>query len=209
MAAVPTSRRMTPEPAPGVEETCCQGVPGIRSRSTTTVFTLRSSTGSRCSVFTRVDQLLKPVEHGRAGQLDRMSPAAFSTWERAFGKVNDTASQFCGWRMRERARTALTREVLDREYDENKKALSELAVDFGLPYRIVIESRARELGVTVTAGRHPLTFDDIWLREQYVIHLRNTRGSGRASGSAKVPSSEGWPSWGSHYARSSSAAVKR
>jgi len=138
------------------------------------------------SVFARVDQLLAPVEHGRAGQLDRMSPAAFGTWERAFDDVNDPASQFCGWRMRERARTFLTREFLDREYEQNKKSLSQLAVDFGLPYRIVIE-RAKKLGVTITAGRRPLRLDDVWLREQYVIHLRSPRGIGKAIGISEGP----------------------
>ncbi|MET7911784.1 LysR family transcriptional regulator [Streptomyces avermitilis] len=115
-----------------------------------------------------------------------MSSAAYSTWERTFDDVSDPASQFCGWRTRERARTSLTREVLDREYEENKKSLSQLAVDFGLPYRIVIE-RAKELGVTVTAGRRPLTFDDVWLREQYVTHLRSTRGIGKGIGISEGP----------------------
>ncbi|MEU9418339.1 TniQ family protein [Streptomyces sp. NPDC048272] len=137
-------------------------------------------------VFARVDALLTPVEHGRAGQLDRMSPAALSTWERTFDDINDPASQFCGWRMRERARTVLTRGFLDREYDENKKSLSQLAVDFGLPYRIVIE-RAKELGFTVTAGSRPLTFDDRWLREQYVTHLRSTRDIGKGIGISEGP----------------------
>ncbi|MEV0990845.1 LysR family transcriptional regulator [Streptomyces sp. NPDC049949] len=115
-----------------------------------------------------------------------MSPATFSTWERAFDDVNDPASQFCGWCLRERARTAVTRDVLDREYYENKKSLSELAVEFGLPYRIVSE-QAKEHGFTVTAGRRPLTFDDVWLREQYVIHLRSIRGIGKGVGISEGP----------------------
>lgn len=139
------------------------------------------------ALFTSLDQLLTQLTDSiRPEDLQRMSATARHVWERALDEAIDPASQFGSWRLRERARTTLTRELLHREYVKNEKPMRQIAKDLALPSRIVIR-KAKDLGITVHPGPRPHPFDDDWLREQYLVHLRSSEDIAREVGTDDGP----------------------
>ncbi|MEV5202398.1 TniQ family protein [Streptomyces sp. NPDC053720] len=144
----------------------------------------RTDTGA---LFARLDHLLTPLtDSARPEDLQRISATTRHVWERALDEAVDPASQFGSWRLRERARTTLTHELLHREYVENEKPMRQIAKDLALPSRIVIR-KAKDLGLTVHPGPRPHPFDDDWLREQYVVHLRSSEDIAREVGTDDGP----------------------
>lgn len=82
-------------------------------------------------------------------------------------------SPLAAWRLRQRARTILTPEFLDREYTQREKNLTQIAKEIDLPRHIVVE-QAEAIGLTIYRTRRPHPIDEEWLREQYLTHKRST-----------------------------------
>lgn len=82
-------------------------------------------------------------------------------------------SPLAAWRLRERARTILTPEFLEREYTQQEKTLTQIAQETGLPRHIVVE-QARAVGLTIYYSRRPHPIDEDWLREHYLTRKRST-----------------------------------
>ncbi|MER5890013.1 LysR family transcriptional regulator [Streptomyces sp. NPDC001941] len=96
--------------------------------------------------------------------------------------VTDPAAEFSRWRLRSRAHTLLTPQFLHREHEVRKRSLREIAKSFDLPQRLVVQ-RAKDLGIKVQpGGTRPHPFDDAWLRDQYVVHLRSLGDISRETG---------------------------
>ncbi|MER7959908.1 DUF6262 family protein [Streptomyces sp. NPDC096030] len=138
-------------------------------------------------IFPAVHQLLTQLESELStGHTADMDTASHQAWELVSQQATDHASLFGAWRMRERARTVITHEFLNREYDASNRSLPQIAKDLGLPYPIVIE-RYKELGRSLKTGCRPRSLDDHWLREQYLVRLRSTREIGRDIGTSEGP----------------------
>ncbi|MDK0524806.1 TniQ family protein [Streptomyces sp. ML-6] len=90
-------------------------------------------------------------------------------------------SPLAAWRLRERARTVLTPEFLEREYTQREKTLTQIAQETDLPRHIVVE-QANAIGLTIYRSRRPHPIDEDWLREQYLTHKRSTYDIAQAIG---------------------------
>ncbi|MEU4347054.1 TniQ family protein [Streptomyces sp. NPDC023838] len=88
---------------------------------------------------------------------------------RAWGR----SSPLTAWKLRERARTVLTPDYLQREYIDGGRTLTDIAKDIAIPRHIAVE-QARALGLTIYRSQRPHPIDKTWLREQYLIRKRST-----------------------------------
>lgn len=140
------------------------------------------------SVFANVDWLLANLTASLSpDDLADMDVPGRRTWEQMFNEATDSTSQFGGWRLQERARALLTPQFLHREHEELRRSLREIAESLSLPQRIVVQ-RAKDLGIKVRpGGTRPHHFDDGWLRDQYVVHLRSLQDIGREAGTCDGP----------------------
>ena len=82
-------------------------------------------------------------------------------------------SPLASWHLRDRARTILTAEFLEREYTQQEKTLTQIAHETDLPRHIVVE-QAKTVGLTIYYSQRPRPIDEDWLREQYLTRKRST-----------------------------------
>ncbi|PJM98940.1 hypothetical protein CG740_33200 [Streptomyces sp. CB01201] len=138
-------------------------------------------------IFPAADRLLTQLENklstGHSAAMDTVSHQAR---ELIFEQTTEHASLFGSWRARERARTVITPEFLNREYDASNRSLLQISKELGLPYAIVIE-RYKELGRSLKIGCRPRSLDDHWLREQYLVGLRSIKAIGSDIGTSEGP----------------------
>lgn len=138
-------------------------------------------------IFPTVDRLLTQLENELStGQTADMDTVSHQVWELVSQQAADHSSLFGAWLTRERARTFITDEFLDREYNARNRSVRQIAKDLGLPYPIILE-RYKELGRSLKIGCRPISVDDRWLREQYIVHLRSTREIARDMGTSDGP----------------------
>jgi TniQ/Transcriptional regulator PadR-like family len=124
-------------------------------------------------VFSHVDQCLSWLTRSLTpANLQTISRTARDAWERFLNSASSAATAFGAWRLREQERRILTPEFLQREYEEGGRTLREIADSFSLS-RTHVVNRAKNLGITIYRGIRPITFDDEWLKEQYVNYVRS------------------------------------
>lgn len=82
-------------------------------------------------------------------------------------------SPLAAWRLRERARSLLTAEFLDREYTQQGKSLTQIAKEADFPRDLVLE-HANALGLPIYYSQRPRPIDEDWLREQYLTRKHST-----------------------------------
>ncbi|MFH8474168.1 TniQ family protein [Streptomyces sp. NPDC018000] len=151
------------------------GHPIVQSQTEINGITLHPFT-SADDVFVEADRLLSTLaESLQPSDLRRMSTDCRSAWEAAFTDATKSKSPLGSWRFHERRVRILTPEFLQREYTEGGKSLAILAREVGMPIAHVVR-HAKSLGVTIhRGGIRPPTFNDKWLREQYVTQKRTGR----------------------------------
>jgi DNA-binding MarR family transcriptional regulator len=128
------------------------------------------------AVFVEADRLLSALAGSlQPSDMRKMSTACRSAWEAAFTDATKSNSPLGSWRFHERRTRILTPEFLQREYTEGGKSIATLAEEVGVPIAHVVR-HAKNLGVAIhRGGIRPPTFNDDWLREQYVTHKRTGR----------------------------------
>ncbi|MEW2636548.1 TniQ family protein [Streptomyces sp. NPDC048389] len=147
------------------------GHPIVQTQTEINSVTLHPFT-SADAVFVEVDRLLSALADSlRPSDLSAMSTACRSAWESVFTDATDSQSSLGSWRFHERRVRILTPEFLQREYTEGGKSLDAISREVGLPVAHVIR-HTKNLGFTIYRGPRPITFNDDWLREQYVTQKR-------------------------------------
>ncbi|MET8183360.1 TniQ family protein [Streptomyces sp. NPDC005336] len=134
------------------------------------------------SVFAHAEECLDRLTQAMtSSDLPALDGVLGEAWERLFITTPIPLTEFAAWRLRERGSEILTRELLRQEYQQDGKPLRQIADDYSLPRKYVVE-RARELGIPVYRGNRPHVFDDEWLRDQYVNQIRTADDIGQELG---------------------------
>ncbi|WP_239074857.1 LysR family transcriptional regulator [Streptomyces sp. SID10853] len=158
-----------------------QGHPLAQAQLELDRFTITRTTNTG-SVFTHAEECLDRLTQA----MSNPAPPALGNllgeaWERLFITTPNALTEFAAWRLRERGSKILTRELLRQEYQQDGKPLRQIAEDYSLPRKYVVQ-RARELGIPVYRGKRPHIFDDEWLRDQYVNRARSADDIGQELG---------------------------
>ncbi|MEV0784678.1 TniQ family protein [Streptomyces sp. NPDC050423] len=134
------------------------------------------------SVFTHAEECLDRLTQAMSNSdLPALENLLGEAWDRLFITTPIPLTEFAAWRLRERGSKILTRELLRQEYQQDGKPLRQIAEDYSLPRKYVVE-RARELGIPVYRGNRPHIFDDEWLSDQYVNRARSADDLGQELG---------------------------
>jgi hypothetical protein len=76
------------------------------------------------------------------------------------------------WQRRQHAQRLLTREFFEREYLAGRKRLAQIAIETGLPKKLVAH-HAHQAGIPLFTGHEATPIDPDWLRAQYLDRKRS------------------------------------